>query len=93
MHTKLTAKLLIYSTADERGVAYFAFHGSINKNLRTGEPGDFYENTPQKSGREWAYENSRVQLRPGDVLYFWMYVQHDEFGYHLNDQRATYPGE
>lgn len=74
-------------------MSFFAFHGSLNKVVETGEPGDFIQQTDEKNNDEWHYENTRIQLKSGDILYFWIYVQHDIFGYHLNNQRYVYPGE
>ncbi|XP_031637248.1 gram-negative bacteria-binding protein 1-like isoform X2 [Contarinia nasturtii] len=39
----------------------------------------------------WSYENNQYQLRQGDVLNFWIYVQHGRFGYSLQNQRYIYP--
>lgn len=77
---------------DERGIVLFAFHGSINKEIRANEEGDFHGQTRTKSNGQWSYETTRYQLQRGDVLNFWLYVQHDNFGYKLEDLRFVYPG-
>lgn len=76
---------------DERGIALFAFHGSVNKVLRANEVGDFYGDTRNSYENEWSFETTRYQLQPGDVLNFWIYVQHNNFGYRLENQRFVYP--
>lgn len=80
------------NNADERGIVLFAFHGSINKEIRASEVGDFHGETRIKSQGMWTFETNRYQLQRGDVLHFWIYVQHDNFGYKLENQRYVYPG-
>ena len=87
--TKITTTT---TTTDERGIVLFAFHGSINKEIRANEEGEFHGQTNVKSNGQWSYENKRYQLQRGDVLNFWLYVQHNDFGYKLEDLRFVYPG-
>lgn len=76
------------------GIVLFGFHGSINKEIRAREQGDFNGETRTKSnGGWWVFETRRNQLQTGDVLNFWIYVQHNNFGYHLENQRYVYPGK
>lgn len=77
---------------DDRGVILFAFHGSINKAIQANENGDFSGETRRKSNGFWTFENNRYRLQPGDILNFWIYVQHENFGYKLENQRFIYPG-
>lgn len=77
---------------DERGIVLFAFHGSINKELLANEQGDYHGQTRIKSNGQWSYENNRYKLQRGDVLNFWLYVQHGNFGYKLENLRYVYPG-
>lgn len=71
----------------------FAFHGSINRDIRPGENGNFHGETRIKTNGYWVYENREYQFRAGDVLNFWLYVQHENLGYRLEDQRYVYPGK
>lgn len=81
-----------FTPPDEQGIALFAFHGSINKNLRGNELGDFSADTRIKNNNnEWAFETTRYNLQPGDILNFWVYVQHNNFGYRLENQNYVYP--
>lgn len=70
----------------------FAFHGKINKEIHPEEVGDFSGQARSKSNGWWSYENTQYQLQRGDVLHFWVYVQHGNFGYRLDNQRYVYPG-
>lgn len=78
--------------SDERGIVLFAFHGNINKEIRANEEGDFHGQTRTKANGLWSFTTTRYQLQRGDVLNFWLYVQHDNFGYKLEDLRFVYPG-
>lgn len=71
----------------------FAFHGSINKSIRGNEVGDYNGETRTKTRNEWVFENTRYQLQRGDVLNFWIYVQNNDFGYRLENQRYVYPSK
>lgn len=77
--------------ADQRGVAFFAFHGNINREISATENGQFSGDTRQPENYEWAYQTTRYQLQPNDILHFWLYVQHDSLGYVLANQRLVYP--
>lgn len=61
--------------------------------IRGSENGDFHGEARVKSNGWWTYEDNRYQLQRGDVLNFWIYVQHDHFGYRLENQRYVYPGK
>lgn len=80
-------------STDDAGIVLFAFHGSINKEIRANEYGDFHGETRTKSNGWWTYENHHYQLQQGDVLNFWLYVQHGSFGYRLENLRYNYPGK
>ncbi|CAG2063625.1 unnamed protein product [Timema podura] len=41
-----------------------------------------------KNGR-WVFEDLRVRLKVGDIIYFWLYVQVDGLGYRRDDQKFT----
>lgn len=80
-------------SSDERGIALFAFHGSVNKRLKATENGDLNGDTRHSYDNEWSFETTRYQLKPGDELNFWIYVQHNNFGYRLENQRYIYPSK
>lgn len=83
---------IVQNALDVRGIVLFAFHGSINKEIQANEQGDYHGQTRTKSNGQWSYENTRYKLQRGDVLHFWLYVQHENFGYKLENLRYVYPG-
>ncbi|XP_055371888.1 beta-1,3-glucan-binding protein-like [Condylostylus longicornis] len=71
---------------DEPGIALFGFHGAINRKLNGIEPGDFEEDILRANNGHWIYENKNQILEPGDILYYWVHVQHNNLGYRLLDR-------
>lgn len=50
------------------------------------EPGEFnIEIKHPKNGR-WTYFNPDTQLEVGDVIYYWIVVHYNNFGYRKDDQ-------
>ncbi|XP_067004775.1 uncharacterized protein [Anabrus simplex] len=63
------------SIPDSPGVELFAFHGSVNKPLRYLAAGDMSRDIIEPQSGRWIFEDLTVQLRPEDVVYYWLYVQ------------------
>lgn len=64
--------------ADEPGIKLFAFHGKLNEEMEGREGGTFSKDiTKPKNGR-WTFVDKTTEVKPGDTLYFWIYVQHDD---------------
>lgn len=59
----------------------FGFHGRKNKRLNNIEPGDFNKDILQPTGGLWVYYEPSLQLDVGDVIYYWIFVQHNQLGY------------
>lgn len=66
------------------------FHGRLNRALKANEPGEITGEVtnPDKDGR-WTYLNDDRQLVIGDVINYWIYVQHRGVGYRLDQQQFT----
>lgn len=77
---------------DERGVTFFAFHGNVNREFRGTENGEFHGEARQAQNGEWVFKNDRYQFQPGDILYYWIYVQHNRLGYRIDNAQLVYPG-
>ncbi|XP_063224748.1 beta-1,3-glucan-binding protein-like [Bacillus rossius redtenbacheri] len=69
------------SIPDSEGLQLFAFHGSVNKPMKGLEAGDMSRDVLVPSRGRWVFEEPQVQLLPGDVLYYWLYVQRYGLGY------------
>lgn len=74
------------------GIVLFAFHGNINREFTGAEPGDFAGEVLTKQNGQWSYENTNQQLKVGDKLNYWIYVQHNQLGYRIENQKYVVPG-
>lgn len=83
------------SIPDDDGIKLFGFHGSLNVPMNGMELGQFNEDVLQKSpitGR-WTYVNKSIKLKPGDILYFWLYVYKHNMAYMKTQQKFIVNGE
>lgn len=46
----------------------------------------------EKSNDRWTYVNRQIKLEEGDVLHYWIYVQHGVLGYRLENQKFIATG-
>lgn len=67
-------------------MTYFAFNGRLNQELGRGEPGEFVGEIKNPEGGRWIYKNTGLDLKVGDTIYYWVFVQHGRFGYRLDGQ-------
>uniref|UniRef100_A0A6P7G2W9 Beta-1,3-glucan-binding protein-like n=1 Tax=Diabrotica virgifera virgifera TaxID=50390 RepID=A0A6P7G2W9_DIAVI len=68
-------------------VLLFAFHGKVNQEIRVIENGDFFGEITTPTDGNFVYSNPNLQLKLGDEVNYWTYVQHDFLGYR-NDNRT-----
>lgn len=45
-----------------------------------------------KNGR-WTFTNRKHEIKPGDTLYYWLYVQKESIGYRRDDQKHEFTGK
>lgn len=64
--------------ADEQGIALFAFHGKINTALKSSEAGSFSQDIRSATKSRWVFTDNSTLLKPGDILYYWIYVEHND---------------
>lgn len=80
------------SIPDAPGIQLFAFHGNLNSPMEGLEAGQFSSDiTKHRSGR-WTFSDKKHEIKPGDILYYWLYVQKDSLGYRRDDQRHDFTG-
>nr|ATU82852.1 secreted Beta-GRP-like protein [Pristhesancus plagipennis] len=75
------------------GMTLFAVHLNVNKEMFTLEAGQVAVDVVKRKGDRWVYENDSLRIRPGDKLYFWLYVIYDRLGYRTDFQEYTVPGD
>nr|CAD7574830.1 unnamed protein product [Timema californicum] len=73
----------------EPGIELFAFHGNVNKPMEGLEGGHMSKDIIKAKNGRWVFEDLRVRLKVGDIIYFWLYVQVDGLGYRRDDQKFT----
>lgn len=73
-------------TLDTPGVKLFAFHGQRNHPLKNVESGEFSEEIRSPKDGKWTYFNPDTRLEVGDVIYYWIVVHYNNFGYRKDDQ-------
>lgn len=73
------------------GIELVVFHGRCNRALKVNEPGEIFGEVtaPNAADGRWTYSNTDKQLVIGDVLHYWIYVQHRGVGYRLEGQQFT----
>lgn len=86
----LTPQGLRVSIPDGPGLRIFGFHANVNKIIRPTQHGDVAGDVYVARDGRWSYENSGVQIKNGDVVNYWIYVQVDGANYKKVDQTWTY---
>ena len=95
----MSFSLISHSITDVEGVQLFAYHGNVNKKIYGTEPGDYHGETRRKFHADWCdcdqwhYYTDRYHLRTGDILHFWIHVQHGQLGYRYDFGSLTYPDD
>lgn len=81
------------SIPDTPGIQIFAFHGNLNSPMEGLEAGQFSQDILKHRSGRWTFTNRKHEIKPGDILYYWLYVQKDSLGYRRDDQRHEFTGE
>lgn len=65
----------------------FAFNAKVNKDVGLNEPGDVSGETRNAGpdGR-WTISVRNLALKVGDKIHYWIFVQHENLGYRLENQ-------
>lgn len=79
--------------SDEPDIRLFAFHGNINEPIKSNEIGQFHGDVTSNSRNEWSYMDRKYNFQVGDILYYWIYVQHGNLAYRLDGQTFVYHGD
>lgn len=81
------------SIPDAQGIQLYAFHGNLNQEMDGLEAGQFSQDILKSRSGRWVFTNRKHEIKPGDILYYWLYVQKDSLGYRRDDQRHEFTGE
>lgn len=80
------------SIPDIPGIQMFAFHGNLNIPMEGLENGQFSADILKHKNGRWTFTNRKHEIKVGDVLYYWLYVQKDSLGYRRDDQKHEFTG-
>lgn len=80
------------SIPDTPGIQMFAFHGNLNSPMEGLENGQFSADVLKHKNGRWTFANRKHEIKSGDVLYYWLYVQKDSLGYRRDDQKHDFTG-
>lgn len=81
------------SIPDTQGIQLFAFHGNLNSPMEGLEAGQFSADILKHKGGRWTFTDKKHEIKVGDTLYYWLYVQKDAMGYRRDDQKHVFSGE
>lgn len=81
------------SIPDTPGIQLFAFHGNLNSPMEGLESGQFSADILKHKNGRWTFKNLKHEIKVGDVLYYWLYVQKDSLGYRRDDQKHEFTGK
>lgn len=81
------------SIPDTPGIQTFSFHGNLNSPMEGLENGQFSADILQHKNGRWTFTNRKHEIKPGDALYYWLYVQKDSLGYRRDEQKHDFTGK
>ncbi|CAH2237569.1 beta-1,3-glucan-binding protein-like [Pararge aegeria] len=77
----LKPKGIRVSIPDSRGVSLFVFQGNLNKEIGSNDVGVIAGEVTNPMDGLWMYEDLDLQLKVGDVIYYYVFVSNDGKGY------------
>ncbi|GLV35938.1 Gram-negative bacteria binding protein 3 [Carabus blaptoides fortunei] len=82
----LVPKGLIVSIPDSPGIELFAFHGNVNEPIKGKEDGTINKQIPAAQDGVWSFTDPTVQLKAGDTVHYWIFLQHQRVGFSTQEQ-------
>lgn len=89
-YSLLIQKKTIY--IDSNGVQQFAFHANINHPIKGKEDGTISREVGYAQNGIWEIRDPNIQLKVGDELYYWIFVQHNRLGFDRQEQKFKVTG-
>lgn len=88
----LSPKGLRVTIPDEPGLELFAFHGKVNTEINGFDNGDLSADILQSNNGQWVFFDKDVELKSGDIINYWLFVQKSGLGYRRDGERYTVKG-
>lgn len=73
------------------GLQIFGFHANLNKPINLRETGEYHNDIISSENGKWTYYINDIELRIGDVLNYWVYLQMDGIGEQFPKKRYVIP--
>lgn len=71
-----------YSIIPEmKDVNVIAFHANKNRKIDEIEPGEISTDIIRPAENGWTFFNPSLKLKVGDKINYWIFIQHNSFGY------------
>ncbi|XP_055629565.1 beta-1,3-glucan-binding protein [Toxorhynchites rutilus septentrionalis] len=83
----LTPKGFRASIPDTPGIKLFAFHARVNSPFSGFEEGDFTQDVSAPENGHWVFETTKANVKEGQSIYYWFYVQHNDKAYWVADKK------
>lgn len=64
----------------------FGFHGKVNEISDGKEDKNISGNVMRPINKKWTLYMKDAKLKKDDIIYYWVFVQHDYFGYRKDAQ-------
>ncbi|XP_055683798.1 uncharacterized protein LOC129790345 [Lutzomyia longipalpis] len=71
------------SIPDVAGIRLFGFHGALNEAIRVNQQGTINGVVNEAKDSRWTFTDPRVIIKGDDVINYWIYVQFNNLGYHM----------
>lgn len=72
-------------------MTWASFHVQINKKFNGLEVGT-NKDIVKAHNAQWFYMDKKVQLKVGDIVYYWIHIIHNNEAYNLIDQQYVVKG-
>lgn len=78
---------------DSQGISLFAFHGNLRNPIFGEEAGSYSGEATKAIDGRWTFIDRTAIIREGDVIYFWVYIKHEDVGYPIKNLNYTVTGK
>uniref|UniRef100_A0A6B2EAY9 Putative secreted protein n=1 Tax=Phlebotomus kandelakii TaxID=1109342 RepID=A0A6B2EAY9_9DIPT len=75
------------SIPDIAGIKLFSFHGVVNEEIQLNQQGTIHGEVTKAINGRWTFTNSRVTVKGDDIINYWIYVQFNNLGYHVENKQ------
>lgn len=74
------------------GMEFFSFHGKINSPIGRHESGILSKDVTYPINGRWTFEDHSVQLKVGDIVNYWIFLQINQMGHRIDNLSSVIKG-